>query len=303
MPDIQYPYLPEGKTLKYAPADDQFMVEASKVRDTQAGDSLYPVGAVLVKEGRIIGRGGNGYNRGPGEAHICPRIVLDCKSGERYDLCTLHDSPGHSEVMAVQNALENGEDPSGADLYMHGHWWACEPCWTQFLEVGGRDIYVLDDAHEKFSKENVYEETMKVRLKSAYIAGPITNVEDFATQARFYEAIGAVCEELGIASRIPHRDNALNEDREKGNSRGVYDWASNEAVVNDVIIAEVSEPSLGTGGEIVEAHKAGTPIVLYSKKGSKVSRYVLGNPSVVYHVEYEDLEDAKRQIRNVLRQL
>ena len=303
MPDIEYPYLPEGKTLKYAPADDLFMVEAAKARETLAGDPMYPVGAVLVKDGRVIGRGGNGFNRGPGQVHICPRIVLDCPSGEGYDLCDLHLAPGHSEVMTLKNTRDAGEDPAGADLYMYGHWWACEPCWTALLEAGVRDVYVLDDAHERFSRENVYKKFLTSTLKSAYIAGAITNVEDFESQARFYEEIGEVCEELGITSRVPHRDNALNEDREKGNSRGVYDWASNEAVVNDVIIAEVSEPSLGTGGEIVEAHKAGTPIVLYSKKGSKVSRYVLGNPSVVYHVEYEDLEDAKKQIRNVLRQL
>lgn len=301
MPDIQYPYLPEGKQLKYTNADNPFMIEAAKVRDTQAGDTLYPVGSVLVKDGVVIGRGGNGFNRGPGELHICPRIVLDCKSGERYDLCTLHDSPGHSEVMTLADAYAKGHDPAGADLYMYGHWWACEPCWTALLEAGVRDVYVLDDAHERFSREKVYEKALTTSLKSAYIAGPITNVEDFDTQASFYEAIGQVCEELGITARIPHRDNALNEDRDKGNSRGVYDWASNEAVVNDVVIAEVSQPSLGTGGELVEAHKAGTPIVLYSKKGSRVSRYVLGNPSVVYHVEYEDLEDAKRQIGNVLR--
>jgi tRNA(Arg) A34 adenosine deaminase TadA len=301
MSGIQYPYLPEGKTLKYATADHPYMIEAANVRDTQAGDTLYPVGSVLVKDGKIIGRGGNGYNQGPGNVHICPRIVLDCQSGEGYDLCTLHDSPGHSEVMTLADARANGYDPAGADLYMYGHWWACEPCWKAMLKAGVRDVYVLDDAHERFSKENVYKKAMLTTLKSAYIAGPITNVEDFDTQAGFYEAIGEVCEGLGITARIPHRDNALNEDRDKGNSRGVYDWASNEAVVNDVVIAEVSQPSLGTGGELVEAHKAGTPIVLYSKKGSKVSRYVLGNPSVVYHVEYEDLEDAKRQIRNVLR--
>ncbi len=301
MPDIQYPYLPEGKTIKYTSADDPFMIEASKVRDGQAGDTFFPVGSVLVKDGEVIGRGGNGFNKGPGQLHICPRIVMDCKSGEGYDLCTFHDSPGHSEAMAVQDAIHNGKDPSGADIYMHGHWWACEPCWTQFLEAGGNDIYVLDDAHEQFTKEKMYEKAMTTSLKSAYVAGGITNIEDFDAKAKFYEEIGGVCDELGIVSRIPHRDNALNEDRDKGNSRGVYDWATKEAQDNCVTIAEVSDPSLGTGGEIVHAELSGKPVVLYSKKGAKVSRYVLGNPAVVYHVEYEDLDDAKRQLRNVLR--
>jgi len=295
--------MPEGRLLTYVSADHPLMQEAAKARAECAGDPLYPVGGVLVKDGRVIARAGNGYNRGPGTVHVCPRIVLDCPSGTGYDLCDLHDAPGHAEQMTIKAAREAGEDPTGADFYMYGHWWACEPCWNALIEAGVRDVYVTDDAHERFSRDRVYGETLKSSVKSAYIAGPITNVEDFASQAAFYESIGAVCEEMGCKARIPHRDNTLNEDRDQGNSRGVFEWAANESRVNDVVVAEVSDPSLGTGGELVEAHNHGTPIVLLSRKGARVSRFVLGNPSVVYHIEYETQEDALKQIRNVLKQL
>ena len=302
MPDIEYPYMPEGRFFKYVSADNPFMKEASHARETMAGDPSYPVGGVLVKEGKIIGKAGNGYNRGR-QVHVCPRLVLECPSGTGYDLCDLHGSDGHSEPMTIAAAHAAGEDIEGADFYMYGHWWACEPCWTKLIDAGVRDVYVVDDAHERFSRDKVYGAFLTPTVKSAYIAGPITNVVDFGSQASFYEALGSACEEMGCAARIPHRDNALNENRDAGNSRGVYDWASNESRVNDVVVAEVSQPSLGTGGELVVADHAKTPIVLLSKKGSRVSRYVLGNPSVVYHIEYENQEDACHQLKNVLKQL
>ena len=171
MQNIEYPYMPEGHHLKYASVDDPFMQEASRARDECAGDPLYPVGIVLVKDGEVVARAGNGYNRGPGEIHVCPRVVLDCPSGTGYDLCTLHDAPGHSEQMLVAEAKKQGIDLEGADAYMYGHWWACEPCWTALLEAGIRDLYVTDDAHERFSRDNVFAQTLTPSIKTVSLEG------------------------------------------------------------------------------------------------------------------------------------
>ena len=143
-PEVEYPYMPEDRHIKYVPADSPFMVEAAKAREENAGDPTYPVGLVLVKDGEVIVRAGNGYNRGKQE-HICPRIVIDPPSGTGYDLCDLHADPGHAEQMAVKVAKEQEIDISGADAYMYGHWWACEPCWNKL--IGGlpkRPMSVLE---------------------------------------------------------------------------------------------------------------------------------------------------------------
>ena len=171
MKNIDYPYMPEGHHLQYASVDNPFMQEAAHAREECAGDPLYPVGIVLVKEGKVVARAGNGFNRGPGEIHVCPRVVLDCPSGTGYDLCTLHDSPGHSERMLLAEAQKEGIDVTGADVYMYGHWWACEPCWTALLEAGIRDLYVTDDAHERFSRDNVYGETLIPSIKTVSLEG------------------------------------------------------------------------------------------------------------------------------------
>lgn len=168
---INYPYMPEGHQLKYAPVDDPFMIEAAKAREECAGDPFYPVGIVLVKDRVVVARAGNGFNRGPGQVHVCPRVVRECPSGTGYDLCTLHDAPGHSEPMLIEEARRLGVDTVGADAYMYGHWWVCEPCWTTLLEAGVRDLYVTDDAHERFSPDKVYAQTLSPRIKTVSLEG------------------------------------------------------------------------------------------------------------------------------------
>jgi nucleoside 2-deoxyribosyltransferase len=187
---------------------------------------------------------------------------------------------------------------------MFGHWWACEPCWKALIDAGVRDVYVVDDAHERFSRDKVYGETLTPTVKSAYIAGPITNVEDFESQKKFYEALGRVAEEMGCRTCIPHRDNAENQKSHlEKKAAAVYAWATGAVHDCDVVVADVSVPSLGTGGELVEAQREGKHIVLLSKKGSRVSAFVRGNPAVVYHIEYDDEATVVRQLKNVLRQL
>lgn len=157
---IKYPYMPEGKQLQYVPFDHPLMIAAAAARKECAGDSLYPVGVVLVRDAEILARAGNGFSRGGGKKHVCPRVVLDCPSGQGYELCSLHDPAGHAEAMLIQIAREQGIDPAGCDIYMFGHWWCCEDCWNVMIAAGIRDEYVVDDAHERFSRERVFAETL-----------------------------------------------------------------------------------------------------------------------------------------------
>jgi len=296
--------MPQNRHLKYVLHDSEFMQAAKKAQEECAGDSLFPVGIVLVRDGMVVARAGNGYNKGPGKPHVCPRVVLECPSGTGYDLCSLHGSPGHAEPMLMKVAKEQGIDVEGADVYMYGHWWACEPCWKVLIDSGVRDLYVAEDAHERFSRDVVYAKTLKSNLSSAYIAGVITNVpsDEFEDQKKLYEAFADVCEGLNIKACVPHLHNGENQKIQK-DPRQVYEWSVGNVRNLEVTIAEVSYPSLGTGGEIEMASHHGRPVVLLSRKGRRVSSYTIGHPAVVYHVEYEDREDACRKLRNVLKQL
>lgn len=303
MPDIKYPYLPAGRTFKFVPIDNPFMQAAKQAAETLAGDPIHPVGIVLVKDGKVVMNAGNGFCLGA-QVHICPRIVLECPSGTGYDLCSLHESPGHSEPMLMKRALEAGIDPKGGDAYMYGHWWACEPCWKALIDHDVRDVYLVENAHELFTREAVYLRALTPDTKSVYISGGLTNLpaEIKEGQKKFYENLGAAAEELGIKAYVPH----LHSDPEKHahySPREVYDMDVAKVREMDAIIAEVTYPALGVGGELDVAHAAGKPIILVSKKGSKVTRYTRGIPSVVYHVEYEDEATALKHVKNVLKQL
>ncbi len=302
MPD--YPYMPTDRSLKYVSHDDVFMLAAAKARTEQSGDTLYPVGIALVRDGEVLVTAGNGFSRGAGTVHICPRVVLDCPSGTGYDLCTLHDAPGHAEQMAVKTAVEQGIDLRGADAYLFGHWWACEPCWTALIDAGIRDLYVTDDAHDRFSREKVYAETLKPSVQSSYISGPMTNMpeDQHIPMRQLYESLADACLEIGIKPYVPHMhcDPRSNDCR---TSEEVWRIDVEQVRAADVLVADVTHTSLGVGGELAYAHMANKPIVLLSQKNTPVSRFVRGNPAVAYHIEYDDHASACRMLKNVLKQL
>lgn len=303
-PNIEYPYLPEGKKLKYVAHDHPFMLEAKMARETLSGDPVYPVGAVAVRDGQVLVRAGNGYNLGAHNVHICPRIVHESPSGQGYDLCTFHVPEGHAEQMTVKAAQEQGIDLTGADLYMYGHWWACESCWNKVLAAGIKDIYVTVDAHERFHRDVIHKAVCMPSIKSVYIAGAISGLsdEEHEESLELYRKLDASVRGLGLECFVPHLHSQI-EQSDADDVKEVFDEGEKEIAARDAFVAEVSVPSHGVGMELMNAYKLGKPIVLLSKKGSTVGRFVRGIPSVVYHTQYENADEAAKFLKNILMQL
>ena len=155
----RYPYLPEGRQFKYVPISNLFMAETKRVTFEQSTDINHPTGAVIVKDGKIVGVGANKSalrNKWLLNFHktkFCIRRFLKIKSGQKYWLC-----PGcashrlHAEPQAVKDAQKNHGDITGADLYHWGHWWCCQPCWDSMIKAGIRDVYLVDNAEALFKK-------------------------------------------------------------------------------------------------------------------------------------------------------
>ena len=55
----RYPYLPEGRNIKYVSIENPFMKEAMNVRNTFSTDYNHPTGAIVVKDNQVIGTGAN----------------------------------------------------------------------------------------------------------------------------------------------------------------------------------------------------------------------------------------------------
>jgi deoxycytidylate deaminase len=145
MENIPYPYLPEGREIKFVAIDDQFMIEAIKMHD-QSGCTDHPTGGVVVLNGKVIGRGTNAGKK----VDICPR--KDFPTGVGYNLCKeVCLQIGHSEATAIKDAIDNGYDPKGGDVYMYGHWWCCKNCWDAMIGAGIKNVYLVQDAFKKFN--------------------------------------------------------------------------------------------------------------------------------------------------------
>jgi deoxycytidylate deaminase len=154
-----YPYLPEGRNIKYVPVSNPFMAEARRMQELFSNERNHPTGAVVVNDGKILGQGANQApikNKKLIELHKngwCIRRMLNVPSGQRYWLC-----PGcasckqHAETRAVNDAISKNGGVSGADLYLYGHWWCCKPCWDSMIKAGIKDVYLVDNANELFKK-------------------------------------------------------------------------------------------------------------------------------------------------------
>jgi len=154
-----YPYLPEGRVIKYVFEKDPFMNEAKRMRNECSTDEGHSTGAVVVKDTLIIGRGANQSalkNKKLINLHkkgLCVRRLLKIPSGQKYWLCPgCSKDKHHAEARAVKDALVNKKNANGADLYLYGHWWCCKPCWDTMIEAGIRDVYLVDNADALFKR-------------------------------------------------------------------------------------------------------------------------------------------------------
>lgn len=148
----QYPYLPPGRVFTYVSEDNPYIEEAKAYALAHSLDSAVKTGSVVVLHGEVIGRGANGseYHK----TNECERVRQNIPTGQGYDLCEGCHPKNHSEPRAISDAKKHTEDLSEADLYLWGHWWACEPCWNAIQEAGIRNVYLLEGSERLFNKEH-----------------------------------------------------------------------------------------------------------------------------------------------------
>lgn len=136
------------------------MKEAEKIRNELSTDYLVSTGSVIVVGDKVVARGANQANiknKKIREIHrkgICVRKILNVKTGQKYWLCPgCGDHRNHSETQAIEDAKKNGANIEGADLYLYGHWWCCQPCWDKMIKAGIKNIYLLEGSENKFNDD------------------------------------------------------------------------------------------------------------------------------------------------------
>ncbi len=134
-----------------------------------------------------------------------------------------------------------------------------------------------------------------------YFAGSIRGGRE---DQEFYNALIAylqtkgtvLTEHIGLASLSSHG--------ESGNEQTIYSRDLNWLLQADVIIAEVSSPSLGVGYEISFAETHKKPIIcLYRlQDGKKLSAMIRGNKNLTV-ADYKDIAQAKKIIDEFLAKI
>lgn len=145
----QLPYLPRNRKIIYITSGNKFMQEAT-LGLAKSGCAKQATSAVIVKDGKILGRGTNAGIK----VDICPRVERGYAPGVGYELCReICKQKEHAEIMAIRNALKQVKSLKGASIYLGGHWWICEPCWDAIIQARISKVFLRKDC------ENLYKIT------------------------------------------------------------------------------------------------------------------------------------------------
>ena len=118
-----------------------------------------------------------------------------------------------------------------------------------------------------------------------------------------------VIEELGYELASRHQtQKGIVEKENRLTKTHIHDRDYNWELESDVGVFEISNPSLGVGGEIFDMIHLGKPVLCLFKRGleDKVSAYVQGKMNSQYVktpfecYAYTSLEDAKEEIRKFI---
>lgn len=151
---IEYPYMPEEGKIVYVPADHELMLLAREYARRESFDKNMPNCSVVVRDDEILGIAANGSNYH--DLHGCERKRLGSPTGQDYDKCEGCNPKNHGEPKAIEDALAymaEGESLEGAEIYLWGHWWCCEPCWDSMLGAGITTVNLVEGSEVLFNRD------------------------------------------------------------------------------------------------------------------------------------------------------
>jgi len=140
------------------PAWDPYFMEIAALVAKRSTCLRRAVGAVLVKDKRILA---TGYNGAPsGIKHCievgCLRESLQVASGERHELCR----GIHAEQNAIIQAAYHGVPIQGASLYCTNL--PCSICTKMLINAGIRTIYYRSGYADELSRDLLEEAGIEV---------------------------------------------------------------------------------------------------------------------------------------------
>ena len=141
------------------PSWDNYFMEIAQMVATRSTCLRRSVGAVIIKEKRILA---SGYNGAPsGLAHCeeigCIREQQKIPSGERHELCRAL----HAEQNAILQAALYGVSIGGATIYCTTH--PCVMCAKMIINAGMREIVITSTYPDQMAAAILAEAGITVR--------------------------------------------------------------------------------------------------------------------------------------------
>jgi len=141
------------------PSWDEYFLEVAKLVSKRSTCLRRSVGAVLVKDKRILATGYNGAPRGLRHCIDigCMRKELNIPSGERHELCRAL----HAEQNALIQASLYGISVKESSLYATNQ--PCVICAKMLINAGIKEIVISDGYPDKMAMEFLKAAKIKVR--------------------------------------------------------------------------------------------------------------------------------------------
>jgi transcriptional regulator with XRE-family HTH domain len=136
---------------------------------------------------------------------------------------------------------------------------------------------------------------------NAYLASALTGLSESERRVMFgiSDLVSQVCKESGIDLYEPRKRTDPLQHADVS-APDVYAWDKHSVLQSDLLVHLCHHPSTGAGEELEFAQAALLPIILIYPADLKISRMVLGIPSLVIQIAYKTIEDLQAQLTEVL---
>ena len=141
------------------PSNDEYFMEMAQLVSSRSTCLRRKVGAVIVKEKRVLSTGYNGSPKGTKHCEElgCIRVKLNVPSGTRHELCR----GVHAEQNAVTQAAYFGVSVDGATIYTTTY--PCSMCAKILINAGIKEIIYSEGYADDLSKDLLEEAGIMLR--------------------------------------------------------------------------------------------------------------------------------------------
>ena len=141
------------------PSNDEYFMEMAELVSSRSTCLGRRVGAVIVKEKRVLSTGYNGSPKGTKHCEElgCIRVKMNVPSGTRHELCR----GVHAEQNAVTQAAYFGVSVDGATIYTTTY--PCSMCAKILINAGIKEIVYSEGYADDLSKDLLGEAGIKIR--------------------------------------------------------------------------------------------------------------------------------------------